>query len=473
MLFHSFEFMLLLSVAVLLYFAIPRARIYVLAGANVIFYGASGIQYLLLFMFVAWCSYYFSKVFYESKKSLYFYIPLALNIFNLLFFKYTGFVLKNINTFFNFQFVWQDSLLAKIILPVGISFYTFQLIAYLVDVKKGDIEPEKSLVNFWVFISFFGQLIAGPIMRGQQFLPQISEVRMIKWSETKFKYGMYYIFMGLTKKVIFADYLADAANRYFSSYQNFTTLDGWIAAYLFGFQIYFDFSAYSEIAVGVGHLFGLDLDLNFKTPYISQNPKEFWKRWHITLSSWIRDYIYIPLGGNKYGFMKKCIFLLIAMSLSGLWHGAAWPFVIWGIFHGLLVVGHNVYLHYFSEFREKIKGLALYQWACIFLMFHLTTIGWIFFRAGSLSTAIFIIKRMLNPTYLIIGSMQIKYLFVIFVLYLIHIVEYYVRANEILIARFIQDRIPVPIRAFGYVSLIVILTLMTQSEQNTFIYFQF
>jgi alginate O-acetyltransferase complex protein AlgI len=451
----------------------PKLRIYILAGANAVFYGASGLQYLMLFVFVAGITYLLAIKQYETKNNVYYYSALLINTLNLVFFKYTGFLLRNINTFFNYSFIWQDSLLSRIILPVGISFYTFQLIAYITDVKRGSLKPEKSIINFWVFISFFGQLIAGPIMRGEHFLPQINVINRYKWSENNFKYGMYYIFMGLSKKIIFADYLADAANRYFNSYIYFTTLDGWIAAYLFAFQIYFDFSAYSEIAVGVGYLFGLQLDLNFKSPYVSKNPKEFWKRWHITLSSWIKDYIYIPLGGNKYGFHKQCIFLMIAMTLSGLWHGASWNFVIWGMYHGALVVLHNLYIKFFYSFREKYKNSRSYRSICTFLFFNITTVGWVFFRAPSFSIAIFIIKRMFNPAFFIFGSTQIKYVFAALLLYIIHLVEFYIRENEKKLAGILQEHVPIPFRALGYTAIIVILVLMMQTEQNTFIYFQF
>ena len=295
MLFHSFDFLLLLSITVLVYYMVPKSRVYALACANLLFYGASGINYLILFGAVTFISYILAMKLNERKNNLYYYLGLVLNLANLLFFKYSAFLLSNLTSLFNIGFQNQDEFLSRIILPVGISFYTFQIIAYMTDVKRGELEPERSFLRFWVFISFFGQLIAGPIMRGYQFLPQINDVKNCNWKESRFKYGTYYIMMGLSKKILFADYLATYANRFFDSYMNFTMLDGWIAAWLFAFQIYFDFSAYSEIAVGVGHLFDLDLDLNFKSPYISSSPKEFWKR--MAHNSFVLDtglYLYSP-----------------------------------------------------------------------------------------------------------------------------------------------------------------------------------
>lgn len=473
MLFHSFEFVMLLSITVLVYYIFPKSRIYALACANLLFYGASGLNYLALFGAVTFMSYFLAIKLYEKKNNAYYYLGLVVNALNLLFFKYTGFLLTNLSSFLNIGFLNQDEFISRIILPVGISFYTFQIIAYMTDVKRGELKPERSFLRFWVFISFFGQLIAGPIMRGYEFLPQINNVKNSSWKESRFKYGIYYIMMGLSKKIIFADYLASYANRFFDSYMNFTILDGWIAAWLFAFQIYFDFSAYSEIAVGVGHLFDLDLDINFKSPYISKNPKEFWKRWHITLSSWIRDYIYIPIGGNRRGFAMQSVFLMAAMTISGMWHGADWTFLIWGAYHGLLVIIHNIYQRYFSNFRNKVMDKNWYNVVCIFVFFNLTSIGWVFFRAKTFSQAIFIIKKMFDISSLTVTPFQVKYIMISAGLYFIHVLEYYIRKNEKKLSVKIQEQLPIPVRALGYAAVVVVLIVIAKTEQSTFIYFQF
>jgi alginate O-acetyltransferase complex protein AlgI len=464
---------MLLSITVLVYYIFPKSRIYALACANLLFYGASGLNYLALFGAVTFMSYFLAIKLYEKKNNAYYYLGLVVNALNLLFFKYTGFLLTNLSSFLNIGFLNQDEFISRIILPVGISFYTFQIIAYMTDVKRGELKPERSFLRFWVFISFFGQLIAGPIMRGYEFLPQINNVKNSSWKESRFKYGIYYIMMGLSKKIIFADYLASYANRFFDSYMNFTILDGWIAAWLFAFQIYFDFSAYSEIAVGVGHLFDLDLDINFKSPYISKNPKEFWKRWHITLSSWIRDYIYIPIGGNRRGFAMQSVFLMAAMTISGMWHGADWTFLIWGAYHGLLVIIHNIYQRYFSNFRNKVMDKNWYNVVCIFVYFNLTSIGWVFFRAKTFSQAIFIIKKMFDISSLTVTPFQVKYIMISAGLYFIHVLEYYIRKNEKKLSVKIQEQLPIPVRALGYAAVVVVLIVVAKTEQSTFIYFQF
>ncbi len=473
MLFHSPEFISLLIITILFFYLLRSKRMYILAVANVLFYAASGINYLLLFLTVVFVTYYCSKRLSGKYGSIYFYIGLMVNIFNLLFFKYTGFVFMNINKLFKVTFPWQDGLLSSIILPIGISFYTFQLIAYLVDVKNKSISPCDGLIKFWVFIAFFGQLIAGPIMRGDEFLPQVSNITKYNLNADNIKKGFYYILLGISKKILFADFLAAKADHYFNQITALNTLDGWFATYLFAFQIYFDFSAYSEIAVGIGHLFNLDLRINFKSPYISSNPAEFWKRWHITLSSWIRDYIYIPLGGAKKGFRKQLLFLILAMSISGLWHGAAWTFIIWGIYHGVLSVLHKLYIKRIKNKQYKIFDSRIYKVICIFIYFHLTCIGWVLFRAHGIGNATRLIWRMLNPMYFKFDMVYALYFGFIALLYLLHVLEYYVRDNSERIMSVWENRIPSPVRALVYTIILGIVVLATSTEQNSFIYFQF
>ncbi|TCO73150.1 D-alanyl-lipoteichoic acid acyltransferase DltB (MBOAT superfamily) [Marinisporobacter balticus] len=469
MLFHTFEFFVLLFVTFFSFYIFPKKRIYILALANIIFYGASGTRYLLLFLIVSLITYLCSLKLETCYWKIFYLIGILVVISNLLFFKYTGFVLNNLEKFMRIHFPWQDSLLSKILLPVGISFYTFQLIAYLVDVKRKEIKPCDSFINFWVFISFFGQLIAGPIMRGKEFLPQIENLQDNKLTLRNFKYGFYYIIMGLTKKIIFADFLASKADFYFNQVGNLNSLDAWFASYLFAFQIYFDFSAYSEIAVGVGYLFGLYLNINFKSPYISASPSEFWKRWHITLSSWIKDYIYIPLGGAKKGTLLQYMFLIIAMAISGLWHGAAWTFIMWGIYHGLLSAFHKIYRKWIKLERKN----SFYKILSIFIFFNLTTIGWVFFRAKSIHEAVFMIKKMITLCDISFSHVYFVYFGFIALLYGIHILEYFIRNNEITLKLFWEKHVPTGIRAAAYMAILIILILLTKTEESSFIYFQF
>jgi len=473
MLFHTVEFIMMLIIAVILYYTVPKSRVYVLTIANIIFYGASGLGFLALFIFVVTVTYICALKNNSKRGRLFYYLGLAINVLNLTFFKYTGFVLSNLERFFNVHFQWQDALLAKIILPVGISFYTFQLIAYLVDVYKKKIEPCRSLIEFWVFIAFFGQLIAGPIMRGIDFLPQIKNVKDIKLLPSNIKTGTYYILMGLTKKIVFADFLSSRADYFFSNAQLNSGLDAWYGAYLFAFQIYFDFSAYSEIAIGVGKLFGLDLTLNFKSPYISNNPSEFWSRWHITLSTWIRDYIYIPLGGSRKGFSRQMVNLIVAMCISGLWHGASWHFVIWGLYHGILSVVYKIIGNVTKNHDYKFVNSKVYRILTVFIYFQLTTIGWVFFRANTLTDALILIKKMFDFSNMHFTTTYVLYLCIVAVLYFLHVAEYYIRKDGAKLASVWEKYFPAPVRAVLYTSLIIVLILFTKGEENTFIYFQF
>ncbi len=473
MLFHSLEFLLLLALTFVLFYSFPKIRMYLLFAANIIFYGVSGVKYLIVFMLVSYFTYFCSNRLSARHGKIYFYAGLLVNVLNLMFFKYTGFILENIDRFLGISMPWQNSLVAKIILPVGISFYTFQLIAYLVDVWRKDIEPCKSFLTFWVFISFFAQLIAGPIMRGSDFIPQVVRIGYTKLSESRIKFGIYYISRGFIKKIIFADTLAPIVAQFYSNAAGMGTMDAWYATYLFAFQIFFDFSAYSEFAMGIGHLFGFNMDVNFKTPYVSSNPKEFWKRWHITLSSWIRDYIYIPMGGGKKSFILKCLFVLIAMMISGMWHGAKWTFIIWGAYHGMLSVMHNTYIKYFSFIREKFKNNVFYKIVTTFVFFQLTNIGWVFFRANGFTDAMIIIRKMFSFSNISYNGIYGVYLVVVMLLYLVHLAEYWVSIYEIQVKTVWTTLIPAYMRAAIYAVIVMLLIVFTTAEESTFIYFQF
>lgn len=469
MLFQSPEFLVLLAVTAALYWAVPRLRTPLLVAANAIFYVASGWQYLLLFLAAVILTHLCALRLQGPNGKLYLWVGVVLNLLNLGFFKYTGFVASNLNRLLNLGI---DTSIWNVILPVGISFYTFQLIAYLVDVYRREVQPVRSLAEFWVFISFFGQLIAGPIMRGSEFLPQLENMDAKRFDRKEFRYGLYIFMLGMVKKLWLSDVVGPDADAFFASWLTVNGLESWIAAWLFGFQIYFDFSAYSDMAVGIGHMFGLQLAVNFKTPYLSQNPSEFWRRWHITLSSWIRDYIYIPLGGSRKGEVLSYINLVVAMVISGFWHGASWTFIAWGLFHGLLSAAHRFWVRYVARpLGWKSQG-RLIQYLSIFLMFQATSIGWVFFRAGSLSTALSLVRRMFNPSMFQITPLVAQYLPFVAFLALLHVVEHSLRSNEGRLSA-VWHRVPRPIRALAYTAVALGLFLMMETEQTSFIYFRF
>ncbi|MBU1122343.1 MAG: MBOAT family protein, partial [Candidatus Omnitrophica bacterium] len=256
------------------------------------------------------------------------------------------------------------------------SFFTFQAIAYSIDVYRGVIRPEKNLIKFAFFISFFIQLIAGPILRAKGFLSQLSRTKV--FIIKNFEMGFYLILWGLIKKVVIADNLAPFVNEYFGSPQN-NFFDAWLAIYAFAFQIYCDFSGYCDIAVGCAKILGFNIPLNFRQPYLAQNITLFWRRWHITLSGWFRDYLFIPLGGSNVRAVRYYANLLIVMLIGGVWHGANYTFIVWGLYHGLLLVAHKVYSKYINISIPKIIG--------ILITFHLVCLGWIFFRADNIHLA--------------------------------------------------------------------------------------
>jgi alginate O-acetyltransferase complex protein AlgI len=470
MLFHSPEFMVLVLATLALYLAMPKARLGILAVANAVFYAVSGWEYLILFFAMTALTHYAALQVGKPWARLALWGAIIANLANLFLFKYAGFVATNLARVAK---IGIDPHLWQWILPAGISFYTFQHIAYLVDVHNGHSPKAKSLIEFWVFLSFFAHLIAGPIMRGRDFLPQIQTIEERRYSLERFRHGLFLFALGMAKKVLVADLLSPRTDNFFLAWANLSGTEAWIAGWLFAFQIYFDFSAYSEMALGVGYLFDFELTVNFKTPYLSENPTEFWKRWHITLSSWIRDFIYIPLGGSRRGELRAYLNLVIAMALSGLWHGAAWTFIAWGIFHGLLSVGHKLWVRYVVKPLPWWPKNAAMRWLSIFLMFQATTVGWIFFRAAGMTSALTLIKRMFAPQTWHLTPLAAKYLPVILVLAALHVVEWYLRSRGEAIAEGWRRWVPPPVRALVYTAVGALLLIMTNIDQSSFIYFRF
>jgi len=269
-----------------------------------------------------------------------------------------------------------------IVLPVGISFYTFQTMSYTIDVYRRVIPAERNLLSFATFVSLFPQLVAGPIERARRILPQINAPRSLP-AEALYS-GATLILFGLYKKVFIADNLSTVVDQAFSRADSLTRAEAILALYAFAFQIYGDFSGYTDIARGTAKLLGFDFALNFRRPYLARNPSDFWQRWHISLSSWLRDYLYIPLGGNKRGSTRTLLNLFLTMLLGGLWHGASWTFVLWGAYHGLLLVVHRLLKPLLSRVQPTgLVGRGLWSGLRITLMFHLVVLGWLPFRAHS------------------------------------------------------------------------------------------
>ena len=317
------------------------------------------------------------------KRSAAGYSSVFTNLGLLGFFKYFGFFVNEFAVVVEAMGLNVSIPTLNIILPVGISFYTFQTLSYTIDVYRGVTKPTRNLLDFGVYVSFFPQLVAGPIERSKDLMPQILKER--KLDKGAFSEGLYHVLFGMFKKVVIADNMAPIVDRIFSTpTAELASTEILFGIYAFSIQIYCDFSGYSSIAQGIAKWLGINLSWNFKMPYFSRTPSEFWQRWHITLSSWLRDYLYISLGGNRVGTAKTFRNLVLTMGLGGLWHGAAWTFVVWGLIHGAILV---IYQAAESAGLAIKNARGLIRIISMIVFFHLVCATWIYFRADSLSQA--------------------------------------------------------------------------------------
>jgi alginate O-acetyltransferase complex protein AlgI len=310
------------------------------------------------------------------------------NLGFLAFFKYRDFLLDNFTTVVNAYGYGYQAQAMDIILPMGISFYTFQTMSYTIDMYKRKIEPAKTFLDFALYVTFFPQLVAGPIVRAEDLITQFYEEK--RATVNQFIWGVFLLTIGLFQKVVLADtLLSDTADKVFGSDKLLHGVDAWVGTLAFSGQIFFDFAGYSTCAIGIALMLGIILPDNFKYPYASIGFSDLWKRWHITLSSWLRDYLYIPLGGNRYGILRLYIALMLTMLIGGLWHGAAWTFIIWGGLHGTYLIFERLQRKYLPFKINTWNGMFL-----AFLTFSCVNITWVFFRAREFKTAWNMIKSM-------------------------------------------------------------------------------
>ena len=386
MLFNSFEFILFFAVITLAYRLLGRkGQNLLLLGASYFFYGCWNWRFLLLLFASTVIDFYCGKkieVAASSKhKRSWLILSLSANFGILGFFKYFNFFIGSLSGLLG-SFGWHlDPFALKVILPVGVSFYTFQSISYIVDIYSNKIKPEKKFLDYALFVAFFPQLVAGPIERAGHMLPQYKTER--KLTSLKNREGVWFIYWGFFLKVFMADNLARIVDLVFNQAGPVPGIEVALGSYAFAFQIFGDFAGYSFIAMGLARLLGFELMINFLFPYFVTNPRDFWKHWHISLSSWLRDYLYIPLGGNKKGTLNTYFYLFITMLLGGLWHGAAWTYVIWGIFQGLILIIHRVFRKKFPQKNDASSAPPLIVLIKVLFMFHVTCIGWLIFRANS------------------------------------------------------------------------------------------
>ena len=472
MLFNSVEFLCFLSTVFVLYWFVfnknLKSQNLLILVCSYVFYGWWDYRFLSLIFLSTIVDYIIGinipKQDSKKKQKLLLWCSVLFNLSVLGFFKYFNFFLESWVNLFNyvgyeFKSVWT----LKIILPIGISFYTFQTLSYTIDIYKKKIEPIRDFISFSSFVSFFPQLIAGPIERASNLLPQIINRREFKYEQGV--QGLRLILWGMFKKVVIADSLAPTVDFIFSNYLD---LEGGglllLGAIYFAFQIYCDFSGYSDIAIGTSKLFGFELMSNFKFPYFSRNIGEFWRRWHISLSTWFRDYLYIPLGGSQEGKWKSIRNVFVIFLVSGFWHGANWTFIFWGGFHAILFLPSfifNTNRKYTSSIIAENTFLpSPKEFFQVGTTFILVTIGWVFFRSKTISDSLLYLNKMIFefniPNQLTSGILYITSFLIL---------DFFFRKNERLILTSKSRRV---------MYLILTLSILYKfNSLNSFIYFQF
>ena len=402
MLFNSFEFIIYFPIVVIIYRLLPKiVKPVWLLAASYYFYMCWNVKYAVLIVFTTLVTYaaglIIDKVKNKSGQRAVLIGGIGVNLLVLFLFKYFNFFLNNCNGILGLFGHAPISSPFHFLLPVGISFYTFQAIGYVVDVYRGDTKAEKNIINYALFVSFFPQLVAGPIERSKNLLSQIKDMskkNLMTYEGMVAGFGT--MLWGLFLKMVIADRASIAVDKVFDNYHSYGTVELVLAAILFSIQIYADFAGYSAVAIGAAKVIGVRLCENFNTPYFAENITDFWARWHISLSTWFKDYVYIPLGGNRKGKVRKYVNLLITFILSGLWHGAAWNFLAWGLLHGIYRVIEEITRPAKEWACDKLqikKDVFSFTFTKMCINFVLVAFAWIFFRAESIKDAFGYIAR--------------------------------------------------------------------------------
>ena len=476
--FNSFAFAIFLPIVFFIYWALPhKYRWGLLLIASYYFYMSWNAKYVILIFFTTFVSYIaailIEKEDSDKKKKGIMMVTLLLCLGVLFVFKYFNFVTRSFADFLSIFSIQLNPITLKFLLPVGISFYTFQTLSYVIDVYKGDVAAEHHFGYYATFISFFPQLVAGPIERTRNLLPQIRSKHEFDYD--KATYGLKLMAVGFFKKMVIAESLSRYVSKVYDAPEKYSGFSLVLATLFFAIQIYCDFSGYSDIAIGTAKLFGIDLMANFKSPYFSQSIKEFWNRWHISLSTWFRDYVYIPLGGNRVSRVRHSINLMITFLLSGLWHGADWSFVAWGGIHGIFQIIDNFLPN------KKNKKNALIRLLKCGVTFSFVAFAWIFFVSNSIGDAWYVIINMVNGirfpgAYIYRGfyalsfdTIECNYIVVSVVILFIY--DYLSLKFDVL--KLISSKNAL-VRWPLYIAFIIwIIMNVPLSNQTTFIYFQF
>jgi len=482
MLFNSINFALFLPIVFFLYWFFAKGNLkfqnILLLISSYFFYGCWDWRFLFLLIFSTLLDYFTGIKMSESKnqnsKKFWFWLSISINIGFLGVFKYYNFFAESFAIAIDNIGFSVNPWTLQVILPVGISFYTFHGLSYVIDIYKDRIKAEKNFIDYSVFVSFFPLLVAGPIERATHLLPQIKKKRTFDYSQAVD--GLRQILWGLFKKIVIADQCAEYANLFFNNSAEYPGSTLLLGAIFFTFQIYGDFSGYSDIALGTARLFGIDLLRNFAFPYFSRDIAEFWRRWHISLSSWFRDYLYIPLGGSKGGTWMKVRNTFVIFIVSGFWHGANWTFIVWGLLNALYIMPSIIFNTNRNNLEIVAKGKNLPDIKDLFSMgitFSLTVFAWIFFRAEDLSHAFSYISRILSMSLFEIPyfSDMRKVLTTIFLTGFFVLVEWFGRESQFAIQSLGIHWKP-PLRYAMYFIIIIFLFWFGGNEQQ-FIYFQF
>ena len=483
MLFNSLDFAIFLTAVFILYWFVAQKNLKLqnalIVISSYVFYGWWDWRFLSLIIFSTVVDYLVGQKLrtedQQSKRKVLLWTSIMVNLGFLGFFKYFNFFLENFVDAFSLFGMQINANSLNIILPLGISFYTFQTLSYTIDIYKKKLEPTKDFIAFSAFVCFFPQLVAGPIERATNLLPQFYKKRTFEYH--KAVDGMRQILWGLFKKVVIADNCAEFANQIFNNSIDYSGSTLVLGAIFFTFQIYCDFSGYSDIAIGTSRLFGIDLKQNFANPFFSRDIAEFWRRWHISLSTWFRDYLYIPLGGSRGGTCMKVRNTFTIFLVSGFWHGANWTFIIWGALNAIYFLPLLLTNNNRKNLGIVAEGKLLPSYRELFAMlttFTLTVFAWIFFRAENLNHAFSYIKEIFSETLFRIpyfkdgtNSIKIIILVIIFV-----IIEWLGRKNKFAIEKILQN-FNKYLRFFSYSIIIILIFLFYKDGTNTFIYFQF
>lgn len=473
MIFSSGIFLWLFLGFIIIYYGLKKAdtsRILFVTAFSYYFYYKSSGTYFFLLAIVTCSDFYLANCIASTtdkvNKKIFVFFSLLINLGLLVYFKYTNFFAEIIANLTDSQFSPFE-----IFLPVGISFFTFQSLSYTIDVYRGKITPLDRILDYAFYVSFFPQLVAGPIVRAVDFIPQIRKPLLV--TKEMFGMGIYYIISGLFKKAIISDYISvNFVERIFDNPTLYSGVENLMGIYGYALQIYCDFSGYSDMAIGIALLLGFRFNINFDSPYQSASITEFWRRWHISLSSWLRDYLYISLGGNRKGKIRQLINLMITMVLGGLWHGASLNFVIWGTFHGIGLVLHKLFMQIRGRKPEQ-KSHILLRIGGIILTFHFVCITWIFFRNTNFSNAMSMINQILSEFNIAVLPQLLAGYWKVFALMLLgYIIHFIPKRTEHSFSQMIV-KLPFIAKALMILILLFIIIQIKSSDIQPFIYFQF